>query len=71
MPSYRLDWQEGHGLQTDPEPLCFNAVDDQAAIKRAAEASGAQLKEGKLTAQAFSRAGGEALYEGTRKVFPT
>lgn len=67
MESYRLEFQEGHQLQPEPEPHVFKARNDEEALHFVLDILG--LK-GQLTRQKFHRAGGAYLFCGDRLVFP-
>lgn len=65
MPDYRLDFQEGYQLRTDPDSLSFHAPNPAAAFVRAAEAIGLEpeiaIPEGVPNWEAFRRRGAKAL----------
>lgn len=67
MEYYKLEFQEGYQLQTEPEPRIFKARNDEEALRFVLDIF--ELK-GQLTRQKFHRAGGAFLFCGDRLVFP-
>lgn len=67
---YRLEWEEGHGLKTDPDSLPINAPHDDVAYERLASAMGITLEQGRPTEEDFKKAGRKAFYRGLRQIFP-
>lgn len=66
IPHYRLEFVEGHGLCSQPDPYTFRADTEEEALVKAARA----LDVGKLTARAFRQAGGKRLMFMGVQVFP-
>jgi hypothetical protein len=68
VPHYRLEYCEGHGLRSDPEPYYFEAHSDDQAIE---ECKGIlDIRKGEVTEESFHKAGGKALYCDNRQIFP-
>ena len=68
MPEYTLEYQEGHGLRTEPNPDRFEADSDADALKRAIR----MLKiKGRLTHNSFLRTGAkEVINPDGNVIFP-
>ena len=64
---YRIEYQEGHGLRTDPDAQPFRARNDQFAKVKAASLLGIK---GRLTKKKFHEMGALAIYRGDHRVFP-
>ncbi|MBX4211100.1 hypothetical protein KW783_03990 [Candidatus Parcubacteria bacterium] len=69
MPEYTLEFCEGHGLRSEPEPVQFTADNDDDAIAKVAKSLG---HEPPIALDKFQAADYKSLWSGIshKQIFP-
>ena len=64
---YTLEFQEGYGFRSDPDPVQFEALNKRDAIRYAGDLLGIERR---VTEKMFHEHGGKRILYGDQKIFP-